>query len=283
MPPLNVTLYEVNRTFDTKWFVNKNIHQQKISMKNVLTTPKAYMLAGLLVIAVTALAWQTKTKKQPHDTTTATNAAAGDTTPTRKHITKQDDFKLDGLDDLDVNLKNLDINLSGLDTCISNSIKLALSNINFEEIGKTTRDAVNNIDWKSIQTDIDKAMRDVHVELKNIDMDKIKTEINLAADEVKKAHIDVSISEIVNNAMEKAAEGIENAKVEIKRWKDFVNDLDKDGLINKKDGYKLEWKDDGSLYINGKKQPKDVSDKYHKYYKEGGYTISNDGDETESL
>jgi len=258
-------------------------------MKNVLTTPKAYMLAGLLIIAVTALAWQTKTKKQPHDTTTTANAAGGDTTPTRKHITRQNDINinLDGLDKslegLDINLKNLDVNLSGLDTCISKSIKLALSNINFEEIGKTTRDAVNNIDWKGIQTDINNAMRDVHVELKNIDWDKISADIKVAADEVKNAHIEVNVQEIVNNAMEKASEGIEVAKVELKRLKEFVNELDKDGLIKKNDGYKLEWKDDGSLYINGKKQPKEVSDKYHKYYKEGGYTISNDGDETESL
>lgn len=258
-------------------------------MKNVLTTPKAYMLAGLLVIAVTALAWQTKTKKQPHDTTTTANAAGGDTTPTRKHITKQNDINinLDGLDKslegLDVNLKNLDINLSGLDTSIEKTIKLALANINFEEIGKTTREALNNIDWKQMQTDINNAMRDVKVEVKNIDWDKISADIKVAADEVKKAHIDVNVQDLVNNAMEKAAEGIEAAKVEVKRYKDFINELDKDGLINKKDGYKLEWKDDGSLYINGKKQPKDVSDKYHKYYKEGGFSISNDGDETESL
>lgn len=257
-------------------------------MKNVLTTPKTYVLAGLLVIAVTAIAWQTKTKKQPRDTTAA-NAAAGDTTPARKHITKQDDINinLDGLDKsldgLDVNLKNLDINLSGLDTCIEKSVKLALANINFEEIGKTTRDAVNSINWKDIQTNINNAMRDVHVELKNIDWNKISADIKVAADEVKKAHIDVNVQEMVNNAMEKASEGIEAAKVELKRYKDFVNDLDKDGLINKDNGYRLEWKNDGSLYINGKKQPKEVSDKYHKYYKQGGYSISNDGDETESL
>lgn len=258
-------------------------------MKNVLTTPKAYMLAGLLVIAVTALAWQTKTKKQPHDTTTTANAAGGDTTPTRKHITKQNDINIniDGLDEslgqLNVNMKNLDINLSGLDTCIEKNIKLALSNINFEEIGKTTRDAVNSINWKDIQNDINNAMRDVHVELKNIDWDKISADIKKAGDEVKNVHVDVNVQDIVNNAMEKAREGIEVAKVELKKYRDFINELDRDGLINKKDGYRLEWKSDGSLYINGKKQPKEVSDKYHKYYKEGGYSISNDGEEAESL
>jgi hypothetical protein len=49
--------------------------------------------------------------------------------------------------------------------------------------------------------------------------------------------------------------------------KTFTNALAGDGLIDKKKGYTIEWKK-GSLYINGNEQPKNISDKYHKYEEE---------------
>ena len=42
---------------------------------------------------------------------------------------------------------------------------------------------------------------------------------------------------------------------------------------DKKKGYKIQWKN-GNLYINGKEQPKSVSDKYRKYEKRDGYEIN---------
>ena len=46
--------------------------------------------------------------------------------------------------------------------------------------------------------------------------------------------------------------------------KEFTDALAADGLIDKKKGYTIEWKN-GDLYINDKVQPKSVSDKYRKY------------------
>lgn len=57
--------------------------------------------------------------------------------------------------------------------------------------------------------------------------------------------------------------------------------LGKDGLIDNRKLYNLEIKD-GELYINGKKQPKEVSDKYRKYFRNDNYTITNDGDQPKS-
>jgi len=261
-------------------------------MKNVLNTPKVYMLAGLLAIAVTAIAWQTKTKKQPHDTTATGNAANGDTTRPRKHVTDQDDFGLNGLDEslrnIDINLKNIDFNFKDLDTTIEKSVREALANIDFKEIGRQTSEALDKIDWKEMQNTINKSITEATSEIKKIDWDKINAEIKEATDKVnskefKEEFNGKNLQQIIDNAMEKATEGLDNAKAELKMWKGFTNDLEKDGLIDKKKGYKIEWKDDGSLFINGKKQSKEVTDKYNKYYKEGGYTLSNDGDEAESL
>ena len=59
--------------------------------------------------------------------------------------------------------------------------------------------------------------------------------------------------------------------------KDFTDQLQKDGLIDKKKGYSIEWKNGGELYINGKKQPKEISDKYKKYYKKDGWRLEMNG------
>lgn len=261
------------------------------------------MLAALLGIAVTAIAWQTKTKKQPAPA--AHNTEQADTTRPRKHAADRDDeFRIEGLD-------NININLDGLDTTIERSIKEAMANIDFKEIGKITNDALNNIDWDEINTSVNKAMREANnelkkidwseinanikdamreadIQIKNIDWNKINSDIKEATDKInskefKEQFNSEKLQDIIDNAMQKAGEGMEKAKEEIKAWKEFTSSLEKDGLINKEKGYRIQWKDDGSLYINGAKQPKDVADKYYKYYKPGGYTISIDGDDTDSL
>lgn len=64
--------------------------------------------------------------------------------------------------------------------------------------------------------------------------------------------------------MEKAKVEIEKAKVEIKEYKGFVNGLENDGLINKKEGYSLKHKD-GELFINGKKASEQTYNKYRPF------------------
>jgi hypothetical protein len=52
--------------------------------------------------------------------------------------------------------------------------------------------------------------------------------------------------------------------------------LEKEGFVDNKNPYKLEIKD-GEFYINDKKQSKEVTDKFRKYFKNDNYTIINDG------
>jgi len=64
--------------------------------------------------------------------------------------------------------------------------------------------------------------------------------------------------------MVKAKEGLEKAKAEVKEFKTFVDGLEKDGLITKKEGYTLKHKD-GELLINGKKATEQTYNKYRSF------------------
>jgi hypothetical protein len=74
-------------------------------------------------------------------------------------------------------------------------------------------------------------------------------------------------------AMKSARESMKKIKVEMKGLRDFTNALESDGLIDKLKPYKIEVKG-GDLYINDKKQPKEVSEKYRKYYRKDSFTIN---------
>jgi translation initiation factor 2 beta subunit (eIF-2beta)/eIF-5 len=57
---------------------------------------------------------------------------------------------------------------------------------------------------------------------------------------------------------------IQKAKKEMQDFKAFEEGLEKDGLINKKEGYTIEHKD-GQLIINGKIQSQEIYDKYRSF------------------
>ena len=75
--------------------------------------------------------------------------------------------------------------------------------------------------------------------------------------------------------MKEAQQGITEAKEELKQAKAMFNEMEKEGLINQKDGFSIEFKDK-DLYINGKKQDENVADKYRKYTKEKNFKITID-------
>lgn len=100
--------------------------------------------------------------------------------------------------------------------------------------------------------------------------------------EKQKAHIKLNsgkIKEDIEKAMKNAKKSIENAKEELRNMKEFTDVLEKDGLIDKSKAYKIEVKN-GELYIDGKKQSKETSDKYRRYYRKSNFTIDmSEGDE----
>jgi cytochrome oxidase Cu insertion factor (SCO1/SenC/PrrC family) len=108
-------------------------------------------------------------------------------------------------------------------------------------------------------------------------LEKINTQINEALDQVKKIdlskldaemdHLKIEMKDLgprIENEMQKANISIEKAKAGLKEYKVFIDGLEKDGLINKKEGYTIQHKN-GDLIINGKKQPAEVYNKYSKF------------------
>ena len=253
---------------------------------------KWFVLAGLAFGAFIFSAWQTKGSSLPvkpflirHD---------GDTTLPRKKQTDKKEYKTGDLDqamkELDKAMIDIDKNIKIDFSKMDKEMKMAMEEIkkiDFEKIGRDVQASLKDINWGKTRTEVDKALREAEVKMKEIDMKKIEKELEHAKEELRSekisSHIDMEkIKRSVEEGLSKARVGIEKAKKELSLLKEFTDNLEKDGLINKKKGYKIEIRS-GELYINGTKQSKEINDKYRKYFKDEDYTISSDGNEISSL
>jgi hypothetical protein len=282
-----VTFYEFDRIFVTKKFVNKPkaLPLTLKTMKNVFNCAKLFFPALLLVVLIGGSAWQVKPKSQPKP-----KATASDTTKPGQHGTHQDE---PGVKDLDQAMKELDEAMKKLDEemkkfdgeKLEKEIRQAMSSIekvDMKKIQEEIRAAMKKVDWEKIRVDVDKAMKEAEVKMKEIDFSKMEKEMAEMQEKLKaqQLHMKIDGEKIrreVEEGMKKAKEGMEKAREEMKNLKEFTDELEKDGLIDKKKGYKVELKD-GDLFINGTKQPKEVTDKYRKYYRKENFTISVNGD-----
>ena len=133
---------------------------------------------------------------------------------------------------------------------IKDEIEKATKEIDAAQIERDVKESLEKIDWKKMEKDLE--------EVKKIDMSKLN-------EDMKK--LDLQMKELgpkIEKEMEKAKLEIAKAKEEMKEYKAFVDGLDKDGLINKKEPYSIEHKN-GELIINGKKQPANVYNKYRSF------------------
>jgi hypothetical protein len=121
------------------------------------------------------------------------------------------------------------------------------------------------VDWDKMKAEMDK--------VKDIDMKQLEKEMEKVKEEMK------NLGPMIEKEMENARVEIEKAKVEIKEYKEFVNGLESDGLINKKEGYSLKHKD-GELFINGKKATEQTYQKYRPFLeKHKKFSIQKDDDD----
>jgi len=152
--------------------------------------------------------------------------------------------------------------------------------IDMEKIQREIKEAMKKIDGDKIKMDVEKALRDVDMEkikrdveesVANIEWDKIKMELDKVKEiempkiEIEMKNLEKELSKIgpeIEKAMEKAKVEIEKAKKEMKDYNDFVDGLENDGLLNRKEGYTIKHKD-RELFINGKK----ASDATYKKYR----------------
>jgi hypothetical protein len=119
---------------------------------------------------------------------------------------------------------------------IKKAVNDAKINFNSEEF-KRNMEEVKKINMKEIAEEL----KDVKIELgKN--KDQIKIDVQGAKDEIKKA------------------------SANLRETREMTEEMEKDKLLNKKEGYIIEYKNQ-ELFINGKKQSKEVSEKYRKFFK----------------
>lgn len=255
-------------------------------------------LAGLgaaLVIGGATMSFQDSgflsQKFNDHDVT--------DTVPDRRHdghmTMKEFDKMQENLDNvlLKAGQELKKINFDDIEKTIESSLKAvdidnlmatvekSLKDIDVEKIVADATASLKNIDWDEHSAEIKKALSEAKIEMdkardeiKKIDKDEIKKELEQAKKEMEKSKIEFRNVDM-DKIMKEAQEGIDKAKIELKQIKTMFNEMEKDGLVNAKDGFTIEYKDK-SLYINGKQQSDQVTNKYKQYISDDHFKITID-------
>ena len=200
--------------------------------------------------------------------------------------------------DIQESLKKIDLER------IQQQTAATMKQVDVERINREVQESLKKIDFDKIQRDLDQSMQ----ELSKIDKEQITRELEKAklqvdqalekanwqnewknSQKIQQAEIEKQMAD-AKKQMEKAQEqmkhqqfnfkkdldkakvDIDRAKEELKSYQEMIYDMEKDGLLNTKDDYTIEYKD-GDLFINDKKQPQEVIDKYKKYFKNDKVTI----------
>jgi len=176
---------------------------------------------------------------------------------------------------------------------LNEEIKSSLKDIDAEKIKKQIDEAMKQVDIASIQNEMSKA-------LKEVEWNKINTEVKMALDKAKEEISQIDMKEIneqlagakiqiekakaelkkidLNKALKEAEKNVKEAEKNLQLQKEMFDEMEKDGLIDTKAGFSVEYKNK-ELFINGKRQPDAVTGKYRKYIKEDNYKITIKKDE----
>ncbi len=184
--------------------------------------------------------------------------------------------------DLDKIEKDVENSLKGLDIeNIMKTVDLSLNNIDLDKIMEDVTGSLKNVAWDKNNKEVDKAMQEAkqeiakaREEISNIDSKEISKELENAKLEIEKSKSEIKKIDLAK-IMREARVGIDEAKEELKQTRAMFNEMESDGLINQKDGFSIEYKNK-DLYINGKKQAENVTDKYRKYFKGDHFKITID-------
>lgn len=180
---------------------------------------------------------------------------------------------------------------------IMKDVELSLASVNVEKIMKEVQLSLKQVDVDKIMEDVKNSLKDIKVEHVNVSeevekalkearvgMEKAKKEINevdtksiskdleKARQEIEKSKLEISKIDF-SKIMSEAREGIDKAKEELRQIKAMFIEMEKDGLIDSKKGFKIEYKNK-DLYIDGKKQSEEVTNKYRHYFKDDHFKIN---------
>lgn len=177
--------------------------------------------------------------------------------------------------DIEASLKSVDMEK------IMKEVNNSLKSIDLDKLLADVKSSLNDINWDDKNEEIEKAMKEAReeiekakLEIKDIDREKIEKELEKAKIEIEKSKAGLDKIDM-NKIMNEARVEIDKAKEELKLTKEMFNEMEKDGLINSKEGFTIEYKNK-DLYIDGKKQSERTTDKYRKYFKKDHFKLKID-------
>ena len=220
-----------------------------------------------------------------------------DTLPEKEGIKMKDFDKLQAeldkaLEKVHAELKNIDLTaiqknasvaaLKEIDMDkIMKSVEISLKDLDVDKIlADVTASLKNmNLDYKSEEieralAEAAKEMEKAKLELKEVDKEAIKKELASAKKEIEKSKTEIAQIDM-NKIMDETRAGIDKAKKELRLTKEMFIEMEKDGLVNSKAGFTIEYKNK-ELYIDGKKQNEKTTDKYRKYFMQDHFKITID-------
>lgn len=168
--------------------------------------------------------------------------------------------------DLSASLDNIDFDKIKLD------IDRVMKQVDYQKIAEGVKTALKEVEWNKINNDVKKSLQEAKLEIDKINVDELKKEMEKAKLEIEKSKLEIkkiNIDEVVKNANKE----ILRAKEELGRTKAMFNEMEKDGLINEKDGFTIEFKNN-ALLINCQRENDATRDKYRKYIKGDSYKIT---------
>ena len=218
-----------------------------------------------------------------------------DTLPDKEGIKMKDFDKLQtqldkALGEVDAELKGIDFTKIQKDAMeavlkavdlekMMKNVELSLKNIDLEKIMADVSTSLKNIDLNFKSVEIEKALAEASreiekakLELKEVDKEAIKKELAKAKKEIEKSKLEIEKIDM-SKIMDEARAGIDKAKDELKLTKEMFTEMEKDGLVNSKAGFTIEYKNK-ELYIDGKKQDERTTDKYRKYFKQEHFKMT---------
>lgn len=238
-----------------------------------LNTKRLVWITAITAFCITLVAFQ---KQQKPETKQIPQTVNTDTIPKKKELKVRDlDEALEDLDDVRINvsLDNLNLELAKIGSqiekalaqtkieiansirdvdiaAITKEVNASIAKIDCEKINHEVKAAIESVDWDKIKKEI--------AEVKEINLDKVHVDMEKVNEELKK------IQPELNEKLANVKVEIEKAKKELKEYKEFVDGLNNDGLINKKGEYTIKHRN-GELIINGKVQPEPVYNKYRDF------------------
>ena len=175
--------------------------------------------------------------------------------------------------------KDIEASLKSVDMAkIMEDVNRSLKAVDMDKLMADVTSSLNDIDWGEKNEEIEKALKEAKkeiekakLEIRDIDRGKIEKELDKAKLEIEKSRTEIDKIDLTK-IMSEVREGIDKAKEELKLTKEMFNEMEKDGLINSKEGFTIEYKNK-DLYIDGKKQSEKTTDKYRKYFKQDHFKI----------